>query len=121
VQENQRVQEACDALKVHDMVAVGQAMYGSHAGLRDDYEVSCSELDELVEMARPLPGVLGARMMGGGFGGCTINLVAVAEVDAFLAAMGQAFERRYQQQLETYHTTIVGGVSELQAAATSAS
>ena len=120
VQENQRVQEACDALEANDMAAVGQAMYGSHAGLRDDYEVSCLELDELVEMARPLPGVLGARMMGGGFGGCTINLVAAAVVDAFVATMEKAFEKRFQQKLETYHTTIVGGVSELQSAAVAA-
>ncbi|MGI4883511.1 MAG: galactokinase [Janthinobacterium lividum] len=120
VQENQRVQDACDALKANDMAAVGRFMFASHAGLRDNYEVSCLELDELVEMARPLPGVLGARMMGGGFGGCTINLVAVAAVDAFVAAMEKAFEQRFGQPLETYHTTIVGGVSELRAAAMSA-
>jgi galactokinase len=120
VQENQRVQQTCDALKANDMEAVGRAMYASHAGLRDDYQVSCLELDELVEMARPLPGVLGARMMGGGFGGCTINLVAVAEVEGFVAAMEKAFEQRFQQQLETYHTVIVGGVSELHSAAVQA-
>ena len=113
VQENQRVQDACAALTANDMAAVGQLMYASHAGLRDDYQVSCLELDELVEMARPLPGVFGARMMGGGFGGCTINLVAVAHIDRFVAAMAAAFEKRFQQKLETYNTAIVGGVSEM--------
>ncbi|MFD1469608.1 galactokinase [Hymenobacter caeli] len=117
VQENLRVQAACDALNANDMATVGRHMYASHAGLRDDYQVSCRELDELVEMARPLPGVLGARMMGGGFGGCTINLVAVEYVDGFVAAMERAFAQRFQQKLETYHTAIVGGVGEMQAAA----
>ena len=116
VQENLRVQAACDALTADDMAAVGRLMYASHAGLRDDYQVSCRELDELVEMARPLPGVQGARMMGGGFGGCTINLVAAGQVNGFVAAMEQAFAQRFGQKLETYHTTIVGGVSKLQAA-----
>ncbi len=120
VQENQRVQEATAALQANDTEAVGPLMYASHAGLRDDYQVSCLELDELVEMARPLPGVFGARMMGGGFGGCTINLVAVGHVDAFVAAMEAAFERRFQQKLVTYHTTIVGGVSEAPRAAAQA-
>ncbi len=120
VQENQRVQDACDALTANDMAAVGRLMYASHAGLRDDYQVSCLELDELVEMARPLPGVFGARMMGGGFGGCTINLVAVAHMDAFVAAMEVAFDKRFQQKLETYNTAIVGGVGEVQPAAVQA-
>ena len=113
VQENQRVQDACVALTANDIAAVGQLMYASHAGLRDDYQVSCLELDELVEMARPLPGLYGARMMGGGFGGCTINLVAVEHIDGFVAVMGAAFEKRFQQKLETYDTAIVGGVSEM--------
>ena len=113
VQENQRVRDACVALTANDIAAVGQLMYASHAGLRDDYQVSCLELDELVEMARPLPGLYGARMMGGGFGGCTINLVAVEHIDGFVAVMGATFEKRFQQKLETYNTAIVGGVSEM--------
>ncbi len=113
VQENQRVRDACVALTANDIAAVGQLMYASHAGLRDDYQVSCLELDELVEMARPLPGLYGARMMGGGFGGCTINLVAVEHIDGFVAVMGATFEKRFQQKLETYDTAIVGGVSEM--------
>ncbi|WP_317175106.1 hypothetical protein [Hymenobacter qilianensis] len=85
-------------------------MYGSHAGLRDKYEVSCRELDVLVELARPLPGVLGARMMGGGFGGCTINLVETDKVDAFVESMTAGYQRELNLTLETYRATIVSGV-----------
>jgi galactokinase len=75
LEENQRVSDACTMLLENDLAGFGQKMYQSHYGLRDDYEVSCRELDILVEAAEQIDGVLGARMMGGGFGGCTINLV----------------------------------------------
>lgn len=114
VEENQRVEAACQHLVEGDLTAFGQEMYGSHAGLRDDYEVSCKELDVLVEAARSLPGVYGARMMGGGFGGCTINLVAPEHVEAFVAAMTAAYQQQLGLELETYQTTIVGGVEALE-------
>ena len=85
-------------------------MYGSHAGLRDDYEVSCAELDVLVEAAQKAPGVFGARMMGGGFGGCTINLVAPDKVDEFIASVSAAYQEKFGLKLETYQTTIGAGV-----------
>ena len=110
VRENTRVVDACRHLEVGDLVAFGQEMYASHAGLRDDYEVSCVELDVLVEAARVAPGVFGARMMGGGFGGCTINLVAPDEVDEFIASVSAAYRERFGMTLETCQTTIVGGV-----------
>ncbi|MBF9221147.1 galactokinase [Hymenobacter ruricola] len=110
VQENTRVEAACQHLIDGDLAAFGQEMYGSHAGLRDDYEVSCAELDVLVEAARAAPGVFGARMMGGGFGGCTINLVAPDKVDAFIESVGKAYEEKFGLKLETYQTTIVDGV-----------
>ncbi|AYA37815.1 galactokinase [Hymenobacter oligotrophus] len=116
VQENQRVEAACRHLAAHDLGAFGQEMYASHAGLRDDYEVSCEELDVLVEAARQVPGVYGARMMGGGFGGCTINLVAPDQVENFIREVGATYEQRYGRPLETYQTTIVGGVEALEAA-----
>jgi galactokinase len=114
VQENARVVAACEALVANDMAAFGQLMYGSHAGLRDNYEVSCPELDKLVEIAQGQPGVLGARMMGGGFGGCTINLVETEHVADFVATTSAAFLSFYRRGLETYQTSIVGGVSELE-------
>ncbi|RSK33266.1 galactokinase [Hymenobacter metallilatus] len=116
VEENQRVVTACHELVAGNLAAFGQQMYASHAGLRDDYEVSCPELDVLVEAARPLPGVYGARMMGGGFGGCTINLVVPAQVESFVAAMKAAYQQQLGRELETYQTTIVGGVQVLEPA-----
>jgi galactokinase len=110
VQENARVEAACRHLEANDLVAFGLEMYASHAGLRDDYEVSCVELDALVEAARTAPGVFGSRMMGGGFGGCTINLVAPDQVDAFIASVSKVYQERFGQKLETYQTTIVAGV-----------
>jgi galactokinase len=113
VEENQRVEAASQHLAAGDMAAFGRQMYASHAGLRDDYQVSCPELDLLVELAQGQPAVLGARMMGGGFGGCTINLVPAAAVPGFIAATSVAFQQHLGRPLETYQTTIVGGVSVL--------
>ena len=113
VQENARVEAACRHLEAGDLAAFGQQMYASHAGLRDDYEVSCPELDALVVAAQGLPGVFGSRMMGGGFGGCTINLVAPDKVDSFVASVSAAYEQQFGRKLETYQTTIVGGVGEV--------
>jgi galactokinase len=110
VQENFRVEAACQHLKDGDLKAFGQEMYASHAGLRDDYEVSCRELDVLVQIAKALPGVYGSRMMGGGFGGCTINLVATEHVDNFVQKASEEYHRYLGLPLETYQTTIVGGV-----------
>lgn len=83
VQENQRLLDGVAALEANDIRAFGQLMYGSHEGLSHWYEVSCPELDILVDIARQHDGVLGARMMGGGFGGCTINLVREDTIDDF--------------------------------------
>ena len=83
VEENIRLQSACDSLQENDLKGFGQQMYGSHFGLKDKYEVSCPELDQLVEIAQTFEGVLGARMMGGGFGGCTINLIEKDKVEQF--------------------------------------
>lgn len=113
VRENQRVEAACQHLIQGDLAAFGQEMYASHAGLRDDYEVSCRELDVLVEIARETPGVLGSRMMGGGFGGCTINLVPAELVDSFCQRATAEYQRRLGLQLETYKTSIVAGVETI--------
>ncbi|GGG33638.1 galactokinase [Hymenobacter glacieicola] len=113
IEENERVLTACAELNAGNLPAFGQQLYASHAGLRDDYEVSCPELDTLVELARVVPGVYGARMMGGGFGGCTINLVAPGQVEAFQATMAAGFEARYGRPLEMYQASIVAGVSAL--------
>lgn len=89
--ENHRVLQAAACLERYDMEGVGALLWQTHDGLRDEYEVSCVELDTLVELARGVPGVLGARMMGGGFGGCTLNLVRIEAV----AALRQVVEETY--------------------------
>ena len=92
VQENQRLLDGVAALETGDVDAFGQLMYGSHEGLSQWYEVSCPELDTLVDIARRQPGVLGARMMGGGFGGCTINLVREETLDAFMTVITKQYK-----------------------------
>ncbi|WP_019986921.1 galactokinase [Rudanella lutea] len=94
VQENERLLSAVGHLDAGNLDAFGQLMYGSHEGLSHWYEVSCPELDILVDIARTVPGVLGARMMGGGFGGCTINLVRAEALDAFTTTMLEQFRAR---------------------------
>jgi galactokinase len=92
VRENTRVGEAAAALLRNDLAAFGGLMNASHAGLRDDYEVSSAELDALVEAALRVPGVLGSRMMGAGFGGCTISLVEADAVPDFEARVSRDYE-----------------------------
>ncbi|TAE30214.1 MAG: galactokinase [Cytophagales bacterium] len=91
VQENERLVGAVAALDGGDLETFGQFMYGSHEGLSKQYDVSCAELDTLVDIARTVPGVLGSRMMGGGFGGCTINLVRADALDLFTQTMQEQF------------------------------
>jgi galactokinase len=91
VTEDQRVLDAATALQTQDVDRFGQLMYQSHASLRDDYEVSCAELDLLVDLASSMRGVYGARMMGGGFGGCTVNLVHFDWVAAFQTEMRKLY------------------------------
>ena len=92
VRENIRVEESCVDLLRGDFKSFGQRMYESHAGLRDDYEVSSAELNALVDAAAVVPGVLGSRMMGAGFGGCTISLVESAALPDFESQVGRAYE-----------------------------
>jgi len=92
ITENQRTVEAATALETGHVEALRRVMANSHRSLRDDYEVSCRELDVMVELAERQPGVFGARMTGGGFGGCTINLVSAAESGEFRKRIGDEYE-----------------------------
>jgi galactokinase len=92
VTENARVLAAGEALEQHDLDHFGKLMAESHASLRDDYEVSCRELDVMVELARKVEGVYGARMTGGGFGGCTVNLVREDKADEFRERVPREYE-----------------------------
>jgi galactokinase len=113
VSENRRTLDAADALAHGDLVTVGALMAASHRSLRDDYEVSCAELDVLVESASDHPGVRGARMTGGGFGGCTVNLVDADRVDEVVGAAQAAFARRFGREPKALVVNPAAGASEI--------
>jgi galactokinase len=102
VTEIARVAAAVEALERDDFGEVGRLMVESHLSLRDDYEVSCRELDVLVELALKQPGVLGARMTGAGFGGCTVNLVLADAAEPFAEAMGEGYKKATGLNAEVY-------------------
>ncbi len=111
VQENERVLEACASLNKGDINTFGQKMNASHVGLRDEYEVSCPELDYLVDGALELNGVFGSRMMGAGFGGCTINLVSLDHLDEFREGMEKVYRDKLKKSAKIYITSIEEGTS----------
>ena len=99
VEENIRVSEACAALEKGDYVGLGLRMFDSHDGLKNKYDVSCPELNLLQDVARQCEGVLGAKMMGGGFGGCTINLVKEEAVEDFIMVCSERFNKKFWKEL----------------------
>ena len=114
ITENERVLLAGDALERGDLHEFGRLMAESHRSLRDDYEVSSSELDVMVELAQPVEGVYGARMTGGGFGGCTVNLVAAEQTDEFRARVAEGYERALKLKPEIYVCNASNGAEEIQ-------
>jgi galactokinase len=102
ITENKRTLNAVQALKTGDLGQFGQLMYASHDSLSRDYEVSCPELDLLVALASNCPGVFGARMTGGGFGGCTVNLVSADEVNNFVKIVATGYESETGRKPECY-------------------
>ncbi|MGV8079644.1 MAG: galactokinase [Syntrophales bacterium] len=112
VEENLRVLEVCEALERNDLQAVGTLMNATHRGLRDEYEVSCAEIDVLAEAAMEVPGILGSRIMGGGFGGCTINLVEETSLDRFREAMAAVFRDRLKKSPVLHICRIDNGTTE---------
>jgi galactokinase len=113
VRENDRVHQAVAALRRGDLHQLGSLLYQSHDGLQWDYEVSCPELDFLVAFAKTQHYVLGARMMGGGFGGCTLNLLPQNQVAAFLNLTSLAYFDRFGIRLSSYEVLTGDGVSEI--------
>lgn len=111
IQENQRVLKAAKALKNKSLRELGTYLYESHWGLQKLYEVSCKELDFLVEYTTGLDEVLGSRMMGGGFGGCTINLIHSDFVDLFVASVSEAYQNEFGITLSAIRVSIGDGVS----------
>jgi len=113
VTENERVLDAASALKQGDVAKFGQLMNQSHQSLRDDYEVSCAELDLMVGLARKVEGVFGARMTGGGFGGCTVNLVRRDKIDEFQNTVAAGYQEATGLTPEIYVCKAVKGAEEL--------
>ena len=109
VSENARVQEAVRALELGQAETFGRLMDSSHASLRDDYEVSSAELNLMVELARSLPGCLGARMTGAGFGGATVNLVREEAVETFVEAVAARYQERTGLKPEVTVSTAAAG------------
>jgi len=113
ITENARVLEAASALEQGDLDRFGQLMEQSHRSLRDDYEVSCAELDLMVLLAQRVRGVFGARMTGGGFGGCTINLVNAENVDAFKHIVAHGYQAETGLIPEIYVCSAAAGAREV--------
>ncbi len=95
VEENRRLLAACDDLEKGDIRSFGKRMFQTHEGLSTLYEVSCTELDFLVDIVKTNPSVLGARMMGGGFGGCTINLIAENSLEKVVQTVSDQYKERF--------------------------
>lgn len=109
VYENQRTIRAVEALKNGDLKLFGELMNASHVSLRDDYEVSCEEIDVLVEEAWKIEGVIGSRITGGGFGGCTVSIVREESVDIFKEKVGAAYQERAGRTADFYVVEIGDG------------
>jgi galactokinase len=113
VQEIERLQLACIDLLNNDLESVGKKMLATHSGLQNMYKVSCRELDYLVDAVKDHPGVLGARMMGGGFGGCTINLVKEEAVDQLVIGLSRQYENAMGLPLAAFTVQIENGTERI--------
>lgn len=117
VEENERVLQSCGQLQKGDITGFGKNLYASHYGLSLEYKVSCLELDFLIGFTIDKPQVAGARMMGGGFGGCTINIVEKAYKEEFIQAISEAYRKRFDISPEIYEVEPAAGCSKLSMAA----
>ncbi len=113
ISENARALQAADALDSGNFACFGELMRQSHHSLRDDFEVSCAELDLMVELGEQVPGVYGTRMTGGGFGGCTITLIQGGSVEAFEKHVSEGYERATGRKPEIYVCSAADGVGKV--------
>ena len=111
VEENDRLIKACEALNISDLKLFGSLMYQTHEGLSKDYEVSCKELDYLVELTKTNSSVYGSRMMGGGFGGCTINLIENSAIELISKTIMAEYKEKFGLEAKTYITKISDGTN----------
>lgn len=110
IEENERVLLACKDLTNNDFISIGKKMFDAHEGLRNEYEVSCAEIDFLVDEAKKHSFVYGSRIMGGGFGGCTINLVKKEEIPYFISSIKKAYQPAFNKELTVYEVEISDGM-----------
>lgn len=113
INENKRLYAACAALEKNDFEEVGRQIYAAHEGLSKEYEVSCEELDFIVGIARTHQGVYGARMMGGGFGGCVIALVKEEAADAYIADVKAQYKVKFNKDPRVIEVEISDGAREI--------
>jgi galactokinase len=109
IQEIDRTQKAAKAIEENDLETLGALIYASHNGLQNQYKVSCDELDFLITQAKKNKHVLGARMMGGGFGGCTINLIAKTEAKEFAEVASKAYYKKFNKECSVYFIELSEG------------
>ena len=109
INENNRVKQFSEAINKDDIAALGDLLYQSHEGLSTKYKVSCEELDFLVDSAKECPNILGARMMGGGFGGCTINLVKKHDFKVFKKDISRKFRNKFKKECSVYSVKLSKG------------
>jgi len=111
IQENERVIKASKAIQEDELETLGELIYESHSGLQNQYKVSCDELDFLVNQAKLNGHVLGARMMGGGFGGCTINLIKKSESESFKSRVSEAYKNKFNKDCSIYSVKLSNGTA----------
>lgn len=109
IEENNRAQAFAKAMKENNLNLIGKLMYQSHNGLSSKYKVSCNELDFLVEKAKENPNILGARLMGGGFGGCTINLILKSDFKRFKKHIAKAYKKQFNKNCSVYKVKLANG------------
>lgn len=109
IQENKRVLRAAELIENHELEALGKLLFDAHHGAQHQFKISCPELDFLVEQAKIHPKVIGARMMGGGFGGCTINIIQKDAMESFRENIEEKYHQKYGKHCSIYHVNLSGG------------
>ena len=113
VQENNRARAASEAMIANDIEKLGELVFGSHNGLQNQYKVSCDELDFLVDLAKESDDVIVGRMMGGGFGGCTINIVKKGKSNGFVEKVAPLYKEKFKKECSSYSINISDGTHKI--------
>ena len=109
IEENSRVLKAAKMIAENNILELGKLLFEAHHGAQFQFKISCTELDFLVEEARQNPNVIGARMMGGGFGGCTINIVKKGELEKYAEEVSEAYRKQFNKECSVYFIKLSNG------------